>query len=122
MLLLPGRIVYGLGFFFQAEDGIRDGTVTGVQTCALPISGTPSMSFFGMIATAGPGYARSGTKAADGCERVISTVPPSTARAPATRERSAFRGDCERKRSTDATTSSAVSGLPSWNLTPLRRW
>src|SRR5439155_19200174 len=28
-------------FFFQAEDGIRDGHVTGVQTCALPIcSGT----------------------------------------------------------------------------------
>src|SRR2546430_5129300 len=25
------------GFFFQAEDGIRDLTVTGVQTCALPI-------------------------------------------------------------------------------------
>src|SRR5690625_5893336 len=29
-------------FFFQAEDGIRDGHVTGVQTCALPIS-----TFFG---------------------------------------------------------------------------
>src|SRR2546430_6916726 len=28
-------------FFFQAEDGIRDLTVTGVQTCALPISGIP---------------------------------------------------------------------------------
>src|SRR5690625_930693 len=27
-------------FFFQAEDGIRDGHVTGVQTCALPISVT----------------------------------------------------------------------------------
>src|SRR5438309_7208607 len=27
----------GAFFFFQAEDGIRDGTVTGVQTCALPI-------------------------------------------------------------------------------------
>src|SRR2546427_6142884 len=27
-------------FFFQAEDGIRDLTVTGVQTCALPISTT----------------------------------------------------------------------------------
>src|SRR2546425_8978250 len=27
-------------FFFQAEDGIRDKLVTGVQTCALPISGT----------------------------------------------------------------------------------
>src|SRR5204863_1979348 len=28
----------GRGFFFQAEDGIRDLYVTGVQTCALPIS------------------------------------------------------------------------------------
>src|SRR6266487_6134050 len=27
----------GVVFFFQAEDGIRDGRVTGVQTCALPI-------------------------------------------------------------------------------------
>src|SRR5438067_12857167 len=26
------------GFFFQAEDGIRNRNVTGVQTCALPIS------------------------------------------------------------------------------------
>src|SRR5260221_9246106 len=30
----------GSHFFFQAEDGIRDHCVTGVQTCALPISGT----------------------------------------------------------------------------------
>src|SRR5256885_7605637 len=30
----------GLFFFFQAEDGIRDYKVTGVQTCALPISTT----------------------------------------------------------------------------------
>src|SRR5690606_39716036 len=30
-------IVFGF-FFFQAEDGIRDFHVTGVQTCALPIS------------------------------------------------------------------------------------
>src|SRR2546430_4816063 len=28
-------------FFFQAEDGIRDLTVTGVQTCALPILKPP---------------------------------------------------------------------------------
>src|SRR5260221_9956832 len=28
-------------FFFQAEDGIRDHCVTGVQTCALPISSFP---------------------------------------------------------------------------------
>src|SRR5205823_9389403 len=33
--LFPARSV----FFFQAEDGIRDKLVTGVQTCALPISG-----------------------------------------------------------------------------------
>src|SRR2546430_179332 len=30
-------IAYDVHFFFQAEDGIRDLTVTGVQTCALPI-------------------------------------------------------------------------------------
>src|SRR5207237_6878024 len=29
-------------FFFQAEDGIRDSSVTGVQTCALPISSRAS--------------------------------------------------------------------------------
>src|SRR2546422_6417407 len=31
--------VWGFFFFFQAEDGIRDVAVTGVQTCALPILG-----------------------------------------------------------------------------------
>src|SRR2546430_3344419 len=31
-------MVVSVFFFFQAEDGIRDLTVTGVQTCALPIS------------------------------------------------------------------------------------
>src|SRR5205085_7258242 len=38
-------MIYVFFFFFQAEDGIRDLTVTGVQTCALPISGTPSMYY-----------------------------------------------------------------------------
>src|SRR5689334_24476462 len=37
--VLARLIVELIVFFFQAEDGIRDGTVTGVQTCALPISG-----------------------------------------------------------------------------------
>src|SRR6266853_1682661 len=32
------QVVVVVYFFFQAEDGIRDLTVTGVQTCALPIS------------------------------------------------------------------------------------
>src|SRR5256884_5816591 len=33
-------------FFFQAEDGIRDVAVIGVQTCALPISWTSSSDSF----------------------------------------------------------------------------
>src|SRR2546430_7827534 len=37
-LLLRNNCMILLFFFFQAEDGIRDLTVTGVQTCALPIS------------------------------------------------------------------------------------
>src|SRR5205823_8942402 len=31
-------VLFFFFFFFQAEDGIRDKLVTGVQTCALPIS------------------------------------------------------------------------------------
>src|SRR5271157_5958025 len=37
--LFPRSTLGGSSFFFQAEDGIRDADVTGVQTCALPISG-----------------------------------------------------------------------------------
>src|SRR5206468_5238274 len=33
-----GASTHWFSFFFQAEDGIRDLIVTGVQTCALPIS------------------------------------------------------------------------------------
>src|SRR2546430_10877020 len=40
-------------FFFQAEDGIRDLTVTGVQTCALPIcNGAPRVLDYGTIRNA----------------------------------------------------------------------
>src|SRR5688572_31529732 len=52
LVLISGRrvMIVSVFFFFQAEDGIRDLTVTAVQTCALPIcvgdpvrtvSGTP---------------------------------------------------------------------------------
>src|SRR5438093_12158895 len=34
---MTARAIVRLAFFFQAEDGIRDWSVTGVQTCALPI-------------------------------------------------------------------------------------
>src|SRR5207253_5908714 len=43
-------------FFFQAEDGIRDGHVTGVQTCALPIL-LESISFFKEAIDHDPDYA-----------------------------------------------------------------
>src|SRR2546426_1207492 len=44
-------------FFFQAEDGIRDYKVTGVQTCALPIYGMQSL-----FASGEQGGARSTSK------------------------------------------------------------
>src|SRR5256885_11569816 len=47
-------------FFFQAEDGIRDYKVTGVQTCALPISGPvgteqPAGVIYGLLGPNGAG-------------------------------------------------------------------
>src|SRR5699024_12233278 len=48
------QLVSVIFFFFQAEDGIRDRNVTGVQTCALPISlqiaiaAAEAVSFIGM--------------------------------------------------------------------------
>src|SRR2546430_13249202 len=41
ILILYVRFIFF--FFFQAEDGIRDLTVTGVQTCALPIYVVPEL-------------------------------------------------------------------------------
>src|SRR5205085_7778629 len=38
-------------FFFQAEDGIRDLTVTGVQTCALPIFETAKGQLLEVVGT-----------------------------------------------------------------------
>src|SRR2546430_11307490 len=70
----PSPTAYALSlyvvFFFQAEDGIRDLTVTGVQTCALPIwrfrwgeapSGARSAAAGGRGAGGTPGAARHGS-------------------------------------------------------------
>src|SRR5439155_4132209 len=49
------RLLLIFFFFFQAEDGIRDGHVTGVQTCALPIlarSGSPGRAMHDPLAVA----------------------------------------------------------------------
>src|SRR5438105_7321903 len=48
-------VIYSSFFFFQAEDGIRDPLVTGVQTCALPISlGRSSAQTLSSLSTARP--------------------------------------------------------------------
>ena len=39
MVRVSSGVWFFFFFFFQAEDGIRDDLVTGVQTCALPIYG-----------------------------------------------------------------------------------
>src|SRR5690554_7329317 len=43
LLFLIFLLFFFFFFFFQAEDGIRDADVTGVQTCALPICKTASL-------------------------------------------------------------------------------
>src|SRR6266511_5061986 len=50
------NIAYSFFFFFQAEDGIRAFHVTGVQTCALPISlpeGWPDEELIGLLPITG---------------------------------------------------------------------
>ena len=49
-------------FFFQAEDGIRDWSVTGVQTCALPIlkSGALPQRGMGSIKSRGAAATKTG--------------------------------------------------------------
>src|SRR5207247_4339116 len=55
-------------FFFQAEDGIRDPLVTGVQTCALPISAEVALAGqgAGQLAPRGSWLLWSGVPGAEG--------------------------------------------------------
>src|SRR5687768_18244484 len=50
---LISSLLCSLFFFFQAEDGIRDVAVTGVQTCALPIF-TRGLAALLLLAGCGP--------------------------------------------------------------------
>src|SRR5438046_3225594 len=50
----PYRERFGAYFFFQAEDGIRDWSVTGVQTCALPILADGRVLVAGGTGDSGP--------------------------------------------------------------------
>src|SRR5690606_40706849 len=59
-------------FFFQAEDGIRDFHVTGVQTCALPISTTGHTHSSGNTAPAAPSV---GSRSS-GTTNSVNHIPP----------------------------------------------
>src|SRR3712207_1373355 len=66
-------------FFFQAEDGIRDIGVTGVQTCALPISYTYDPNRPQRMLTRTDADGHTVTYGYDDVERVTSVKLPSTA-------------------------------------------
>src|SRR5215203_6948172 len=62
-------------FFFQAEDGIRDIGVTGVQTCALPIScratGSPHLSVLAPVHTLIQSYLGAHQTARPGAQHML---------------------------------------------------
>src|SRR5436190_16826522 len=60
MIRLVAFSFFFVFFFFQAEDGIRDHCVTGVQTCALPIWSRGSLSPL-PLSTGGEGRGSRGT-------------------------------------------------------------
>src|SRR2546426_10647703 len=59
----------GIFFFFQAEDGIRDYKVTGVQTCALPILRNGTDLFFNAVGDSRR-FSRRCQCLLSGCQRV----------------------------------------------------
>src|SRR5699024_12011573 len=67
------NVSYLFFFFFQAEDGIRDRNVTGVQTCALPISDEPDRAQW----AGGPGTGRPSRRT---CCASTAAAAPGTAR------------------------------------------
>src|SRR5207253_5245485 len=79
-------------FFFQAEDGIRDGHVTGVQTCALPIFSVPQYTDQER-ALAPPSTSRVGRKPSPAASTAVSAPAAVAARGqrPRTKARSEER-------------------------------
>src|SRR3712207_8116708 len=73
---LPLMSMQYLFFFFQAEDGIRDIGVTGVQTCALPISRRPLGAGTGGECHGRRGHALGGPDAARLHARYLLGDPP----------------------------------------------
>src|SRR5205085_6813016 len=70
--ILHSRVFF---FFFQAEDGIRDLTVTGVQTCTLPIS---TEDFLRSAVSWAESYHRSGVILLQRTSLVLNPLPDVT--------------------------------------------
>src|SRR5205823_12003821 len=69
-------------FFFQAEDGIRDKLVTGVQTCALPISFAPAAPKTGRASLTGGSRAQRLPRSGRRGGRTRASAPPRCTRPP----------------------------------------
>src|SRR2546426_2875749 len=106
--VLCGQYEYAFFFFFQAEDGIRDYKVTGVQTCALPISAQPQ--------SATPGGGRAGSARRQSLP--LRHPQPDHPRRPARRatEREDLTMDAPRLTRRDFT--AALGGILSFSLVP----
>src|SRR5207248_7611430 len=104
-------------FFFQAEDGIRDRTVTGVQTCALPIS---------LAGPGGCGWPGPGPASAPRCrpprseERRVGKECRSRG-APVHEKKKADEEQGNAQSSNDSAGHIRSSGTPTCELTYLRR-
>src|SRR5207245_3006244 len=70
ILLHDVTVADGFRFFFQAEDGIRVATVTGVQTCALPIS----LPDYGRVARQSPGTHTGLTRSSEVALKAVSRL------------------------------------------------
>src|SRR5438034_11591417 len=62
-------------FFFQAEDGIRDHCVTGVQTCALPISAEKTSEIGGTQPGIPAEHERKAQRRERSCAGVVTGIP-----------------------------------------------
>src|SRR5256886_4663620 len=100
-------------FFFQAEDGIRDLTVTGVQTCALPIS----IMMVRMVEAISRGDGRSALTAASSAAREKKLAPSSPKKN--TNRAANSRGKNPKKRATCSCNPTIPSTLTPIKMNPI---